>query len=430
MRSSWRWPSPGADPGPSGAAADLTYRVSVVGSRSSLLVTVTGIDRPGVAAALFADLAALGVSVLDVEQVQVHGRLLLCVEITEPAGGEAVVRDALARRAADPDLEVSVSVLVPGTRPSIRRTGRQLVTVLGASLGPETLGPLFAEIAASGGNVDRIVRLSSYPVLCYELVVSGGVPDELRRRTAVAAARLQVDVAVQREGLHRRAKHLIVLDVDSTLLQGEVIDLLAARAGRASEVAGVTRAAMAGELDFGQALEKRLALLAGLEADQLEAVAGELQPTPGARTLVRTLKGLGYETAAVSGGFVQVIEEVVHELGIDHLAANVLEIVDGRLTGRLVGPVVDRAGKARELRRFAALAGVPLAQTIAVGDGANDLDMLEAAGLGIAFNAKPIVRDAADTSLSVPYLDAILFLLGISREEIEVADETRGDVLA
>jgi phosphoserine phosphatase len=300
---------------------------------------------------------------------------------------------------------------------------RQLVTVLAPRLSAEAMEGLFAHIAACGGNVDRIVRLATYPVTSYELAVSGGDPDRLRRELGAEAARLRVDVAVQRAGLHRRAKHLIVLDADSTLLRGEVIDLLAERAGCAAEVAEVTAAAMAGELDFAESLDRRLALLAGTDAAVLDALAQDLVLAPGARTLVRTLRRLGYVTAVVSGGFVQVIDPVAAELGIDLVAANTLEVVDGRLTGRLVGPVVDRAGKAAALVRFAEAAGVPLSRTIAVGDGANDLDMLAAAGLGIAFNAKPVVRDAADTALSVPYLDAILFLLGIPRQEIEAADE-------
>jgi phosphoserine phosphatase len=278
-------------------------------------------------------------------------------------------------------------------------------------------------IAECGGNIERIVRLSDYPVHSYEFSVAGGDLVELRRAMAHQAVLDEVDIAVQVAGLHRRAKHLIVLDADSTLLQGEVIDLLAEQCGCGAQVAAVTEAAMAGEIDFEEALRRRVRLLAGLGKTELSAVRKALLLTPGARTLIRTLKRLGYEIAVVSGGFTQLIEDLVKEIGVDHLAANELELVDGVLTGDIVGPVIDRAGKAEALKRFAAVAGVPLSQTIAVGDGANDLDMLAVAGLGIAFNAKPMVRQAADTALSVPYLDAILFLLGISRTEVEAADQ-------
>jgi phosphoserine phosphatase len=187
-------------------------------------------------------------------------------------------------------------------------------------------------------------------------------------------------------------------------------------------VAAVTEAAMADTIDFEEALRRRVRLLAGLKVADLEAVRDSMPLTPGARTLVRTLKRLGYELAVVSGGFTVVIESLVRDLGIVHLAANELVLDGGVLTGELQGPIVDRAGKAEALVRFARVAGVPLSRTIAVGDGANDIDMLAAAGLGIAFNAKPVVRAAADTALSVPYLDAILFLLGITRREVEEAD--------
>ncbi len=281
-------------------------------------------------------------------------------------------------------------------------------------------------IAGCGANIDRIVRIAHYPVTAVEMEVSGAPAAELRARLALAAAALGVDVAVERSGLHRRAKRLVVLDVDSTLVQGEVIEMLAEHAGAAAEVAAVTEAAMRGELDFADALRSRVALLEGVDASALDAVRRDVQLAPGARTFVRTLKRLDYKLAIVSGGFTQVTDMLVAELGIDYAAANTLEVVDGKLTGRVVGPVLDRAGKARALEQFAREAGVPVTQTVAIGDGANDLDMLALAGLGIAFNAKPLVREAADASLSVPYLDAILFLLGISRQEIEAADAEEG----
>jgi phosphoserine phosphatase len=270
------------------------------------------------------------------------------------------------------------------------------------------------------------VRIAHYPVTAVQLEVSGADPALLRQQLSLAATSLGVDVAVERSGLHRRAKRLVVMDVDSTLVQGEVIEMLAEHAGCADEVRGVTEAAMRGELDFAESLRDRVRLLAGLDASALDAVRRELELARGARTFVRTLKRLDYRLAVVSGGFSQVTDGLVADLGIDYAAANTLEVVDGRLTGELLGPVVDRAGKAEALERFAREAGVPLSQTIAIGDGANDLDMLAKAGLGIAYNAKPVVRGAADASLSVPYLDAILFLLGISREEIETADADEG----
>lgn len=412
-----------------GSRGEGQYGMPDVANLSSILVTVTGRDRPGLAGRLFSGLAPLGLPVLDVEQVQVHGRLLLCVEVGGPATEISPVRDALEKAldswlgADRRDLTLTVAGL-EGTADAAdgRHPALQLVSVLAPDLGSTAMAEICERIAACGGNIDRVVRLATYPVTSYELTVSGAGSQRLRRELSAEAVRLEVDVAVQPAGLHRRAKHLIVLDADSTLLQGEVIDLLAERAGCASEVAAVTAAAMAGKLDFTESLTQRLELLAGTPAEALESLATNLTLTPGARTLVRTLKRLGYATAVVSGGFVQVIAPIAEELGIDHVAANTLEVADGRLTGRLVGPVIDRAEKAAALVRFAEDAGLPLARTIAVGDGANDLDMLAVAGLGIAFNAKPVVRDAADTALNVPYLDAILFLLGIARQEIEAAD--------
>jgi phosphoserine phosphatase len=244
----------------------------------------------------------------------------------------------------------------------------------------------------------------------------------LRSALAAEATTQGVDIAVQQGGLHRHGKRLVVMDVDSTLIQDEVIELLAAHAGHAAEVARVTEAAMRGELDFEASLRTRVGLLAGLDAGAVDAVRAAVRLTPGARTLIRTLKRLDHQIAIVSGGFTQITDFLAAELELDHSCANTLEILDGKLTGRLVGPIVDRAYKARMLREFAARAGVPLSRTVAVGDGANDLDMLATAGLGVAFNAKPLVRQAAHAAINVPYLDALLFLLGISREDVEAAD--------
>lgn len=390
------------------------------GSPSPYLVTVSGQDAAGLAQRLFDALRARAVAVEDVEQVRVHGHLLLCVEIVLHHTEADEVRAALGTRFAGSGVETRVDPITE-TESEVP-SERHLVTVLAPAIDAAALEAVTGCVTRCGGNIERIVRLAWYPVHSYELVVAGADLDLLRRSLATEAARLEVDLAVQPAGLHRRAKHLIVLDADSTLLQGEVVDLLAERRGHGDEVAAVTAAAMAGELDFAEALRRRVRLLAGLKEADLDAVRDGIVLTPGARTLVRTLKRLGYELAVVSGGFVEVIASLVADLGIDHLAANSLVVEDGLVTGALAGPVVDRAGKADALVRFAGAAGVPLARTIAVGDGANDIDMLARAGLGIAFNAKPVVREAADMALSVPYLDAILFLLGISRHEVELAD--------
>ncbi|MBO0823512.1 MAG: phosphoserine phosphatase SerB [Actinobacteria bacterium] len=391
------------------------------GSQTTLLVTLTGRDRPGVTSRLFAVLAGHDLTVADVEQVVIRGRLVLGVLLSaERAPDLTALHQQVTALAADMGMEAE---LTTGSRePARRSSGRLHVTVLGRPLLPSAIAAIAGRIAASGANIDRIERLADRPVTCIEFDVSGADPTGLRADLARESVDLGVDIAVQRGGLHRRAMRLVVMDVDSTLLRDEAIELLAARAGCADEVHQVTAAAMRGELDFAESLHRRVALLAGLDATVLDEIATDARLAPGARTLIRTLKRLGYRCGVVSGGFTQITDWLTIELGLDYAEANTLEIADGKLTGRLIGQVVDRPGKEQALRRFAASAGVPLSQTVAVGDGANDLDMISAAGLGVAFNAKPAVRSAADTSLSVPHLDAILYLLGISRDDVDAAD--------
>jgi phosphoserine phosphatase len=391
----------------------------------TLLITLTGNDRPGVTSAIFATLARTGIEVVDIEQIVLRGRLILGLLVTAPRDWRKL-KDAVEETARGLGMSVEVDRGTGDNR--ARKSGRSHVTIIGTPLKAGAMAAVAGRIADFGANIDRIERMARYPVTAIDLHVSGADPDALRTILAAEAARQGLDIAVQPANLLRRGMRLIVMDVDSTLIQGEVIEMLAAHAGFESQVAAITEAAMRGELDFEASLRQRVALLEGVDASAIDEVYDAILLAPGARTMVRTLRRLGYRFAIVSGGFSQITDRLAADLGIHFARANELEIVDGKLTGRILGEVVDRAGKAAALRQFAAEVGVPEASVIAIGDGANDLDMLSAAGLGIAYNAKPLVRDAADTSVNVPYLDAIMYLLGISREEIEAADAEAGIV--
>jgi len=396
----------------------------------SALITVTGVDKPGVTSALFEVLSGHKVELLNVEQVVIRGRLTLGVLVSAPlevAEGKALRAEV---EAAIHAVGLDVSIDRSDDLPIIREPSTHTIMVLGRPITADAFGAVARAVAALGVNIDVIRGVSDYPVTGLEMRVSvpPGVVGQLQAALTPVAADVGVDVAVEADSLSRRAKRLIVFDVDSTLIQGEVIEMLAARVGAQDAVAAITEAAMRGELDFAESLHRRVATLAGLPAEVLDEVGEQLELTPGARTTIRTLRRLGYSVGVVSGGFRQVIDPLAHELMLDFVAANQLEIVDGTITGRVIGQVIDRAGKAKALRDFAHQAGVPMEQTVAVGDGANDIDMLAAAGLGIAFNAKPALREVADASLSHPYLDTVLFLLGVTRGEIEAADAVDGVV--
>jgi len=389
----------------------------------TVLVTVTGLDKPGITAGILHILAATDAAVLDMEQVVVRNRLNLGILVGLDAG-RPPLKDLLYF-GWERGLHIDFQVVEDEEAPPPPRFA---VTVIAQDVTPASLAGVADAIVAGGGNIDRILRLARYPVLSYELIVEGGEMRELREKLLLASSAHRVDVAIQPEGLARRAKRLVVIDMDSTLIRDEVIDLLADEAGVGDEVRRLTHEAMTGGLDFAESLRRRVALLAGLDAATLTAVAERITLTPGARTFARTLRRLGYRTAIVSGGFDVFANQVKDRLGIDAAHANHLVIENGRVTGEVAGDIIDGPAKAHLLHRIAAEEGIPIEQTVAVGDGSNDLDMLSQAGLGIAFNAKPVVDAAADTTLKVPYLDAILFLLGIRREDIEAADRMPGGV--
>ena len=390
--------------------------------RSAILVSVNGPDHPGISAGLMDVLSVGGAEIYDIEQIVVRGRLTLNILIGV-AAEQATIRDLLFF-GWEAGLHIDFEVV--DTKPSSPKS-LSIVTVLGARVGPEDFGAVATAIAQGRGNIERIFRLSRYPIVSYELTISGGDIDEIRAGLVVAVSERPIDVAIQVEGLERRARRLVVLDVDSTLIQDEIINLLAREAAVEGKVSAITAAALAGEIDFEDSLRERVSLLAGLDQPALDRVSEAITVAPGARTFIRTVKRLGMKTAIVSAGFTRFADAIATDLGVDYSLSNTLEIEEGVLTGGLTGELVDGPRKAEFLKSIADAEGIALSQVVAVGDGANDLDMLAVAGLCIAFNAKPILQEGADISVSVPFLDTILFLLGIRRELVEAADAADPD---
>ena len=383
------------------------------------LILLSGVDKPGITESLFNVLTPFSITILDIEQVVISNRLILTVLIAlDPAHEKAIERDLME---CESRLDVEIAALFSMTKNSsiATKTGLLHVVILSSKLTPAAMAAISGAINISGANIERISRTASAPVTAIEFVLSGALQEILAAALACVATDYSIDISVQPSGFLRFSRKLVQLDVDSTLITQEVIELLAVKAGVGEEVKIITEAAMRGELDFEESLRARVALLKGVPESIIKQVQGELIVTPGARTLIKTLQRLGHSVSVVSGGFIDVIEPLMLELGITHFRANKLGIRDGVLTGHVEGRVIDRAAKAQALRDFAAIESITMAQTVAIGDGANDLDMIAAAGLGIAFNAKPAVRQAADSSVSSPYLDSVLYLLGIAHEGIE-----------
>jgi phosphoserine phosphatase len=389
------------------------------------LLLVSGEDRPGITEALFSTLSPFSLTIIDIEQVVIRSRLILTILISLDRAHATAIETDLNEKAESLDLDIAIAFSEQQSESIAAKTGLTHVVILSQDLKPAALADIASAIAGVAGNIERIQRTASYPVTAIECVVSGAPTATLKGALTPLASQHSVDIAVSPGGLMRWAKKLVLMDVDSTLIAQEVIELLGAKAGVQTQVKEITDRAMAGEIDFEASLRERVALLKGLPESVIEEVRQEISLTPGAKTLVSTLQKLGHTVAVVSGGFINVIEPLLASLNIALYRANTLEIVDGLLTGQVQGPVIDRAAKATALKDFAKQEGVELEQTVAIGDGANDLDMIALAGLGIAFNAKPAVRAAADSALSAPYLDSVLYLLGITREDVEESGQSK-----
>jgi phosphoserine phosphatase len=385
------------------------------------LILVSGVDSPGITEKLFSALTPFQIEVVDFEQVVIRDRLLLTVLIKlDPAHAGAIEGD-LTSAFKDSNMDIAFDISESIIQKS-NSTNLHLV-LLAETLAPEPISRIAMLIGKYKGNIERVRRTAAYPVIALEFDVSAHINEsgllDFKKDIGNVAHSCNVDIAVQKGGLTRRVKRVVLLDMDSTLIKEEVIDLLATKIGIGREISQITESAMRGEIDFETSLRKRVALLSGADEKIISDVRMEITLTPGATTLINTLQRLGHKVGVVSGGFLNVIEPLLKDLKVDFYRANQLETKSGKLTGNLVGSIVDREAKAEALKDFAKQEGVALDQTIAIGDGANDLGMIEIAGLGIAFNAKPKVAAAADASISTPYLDSVLYLMGITREEVE-----------
>jgi phosphoserine phosphatase len=394
-----------------------------------LLISISGEDQSGLTAGITSILAGYSVNVLDIGQAVIHATLSMGVLVEVPDNGDAAgMSDAVMNYAQGRGMQIRITTVSPESYAlwvDAHGRARFIITLLARKITADQLSRVTAVVSRHGLNIDGISRLSGriplgeLPALskaCVEFSVRGPLQDSgaFRRDLLEVASELDVDLAFQQDTMYRRNRRLVVFDMDSTLIEAEVIDELARIAGVGEQVSAITERAMRGEIDFSESFRARVALLRGLKEEALEEVASTLKITEGAEHLLATLRTLGYKTAILSGGFTYFARHLQTRLGIDYIYANELDIKGGVVTGEVVGTIVDGARKAALLRQLAQEQNVDLQQVIAVGDGANDLPMLSIAGLGIAFRAKPLVKQSAEQSISTLGLDAILYLLGLS----------------
>ena len=378
------------------------------------LILVSGEDRPGITESLMQTLSAFSVTIIDIEQLVIRDRLLLTVLLSlDEAHAEAITADLGVLQE-----QIGLDIAIDFTQQdSTKISGETLrVVVVGNAIKPSGLAAVASQIAKLGGNISAIKRTAIDPLISIELELS--IPNNslkaVQGALALVAIENKIDLAVEPGGLQRKSKRIVMLDMDSTLIEQEVINLLGLAAGKSLEIEAITDKAMAGDLDFKTALIERVSLLKGLDHNILSQVRDQISLTKGAKKLVDELHQQGHKVGVVSGGFIEVIEPILKSLGIDFYRANKLKIQDGVLTGEIDGPLIDSHAKRMALEEFADQEQVQLEQTVAIGDGANDLEMIKAAGLGIAFNAKPKVAAAADTTISNQDLSTVLLLMGIS----------------